>query len=343
MPSALSPRLLLSLLLVQVLVALAACSSSSREPDPTAHLAQGRPTTPAQSSTARSTSADLRPAVVVNGKAIPWEAVWEPMAEFSGGTIVAEIALDSLLQDEMARRSIVIGSEDVERERAALTRTISQGVGVSDASAQQLVRRVTVARGLGARRMDSLLRRNAMLRVLARENVTLTEDILSRAYDIDHGRRYVTRIITVPDNRQAADLHSSIQSGPPDSIRSRFAEAAVTHSSDPSGASGGLLGPLSPADTTLPAALRSSLASTPAGSLTPVLALDGSFAVALIESVIEPTGVPFESVRPTLEVAVRERLERLQMDVIASELLNSARVSVFDRSLDWGWQNRENR
>lgn len=321
--------------------ALAACSSSNQPLYNAENLSNASGAPPSQSAATgrsnRASSGDLRPAVVVNGQGIAWEDVWEPMAEFAGGTIVSEVVLDRLLQDQMQTRGRVITSHDVERERASLARTIIESVGVSDAAAQQLVTEVSNARGMGPNRMDALLRRNAMLRVLAAENVGVTEDILRRAYEIEHGRRYITRLIIVQDHHQASSILRDLQSGPIDSLRARFAEAAVTHSTDPSGAAGGLLGAISPADTALPAALRETLTATPVGSVSPVLALDQSFAIALIETTLEPTGVAFESVRPGLETTVRERLERLQMDVIAREMLAGARITIFDRSLEWGW------
>ncbi len=320
----------------------AACSSSGGDSYNMENLSPDPRSTPAQTSasrgSSRSASGDLRPAVVVNGQGIAWEDVWEPMAEYAGGTIVSEVVLGRLLEEQMQTRGRTITQDDVERERSSLTRTVVEGVGVSDAAAQQLVRDVTVARGLGPHRMDALLRRNAMLRVLASENVAVTEDILRRAHEIEHGRRYVTRLIVVADHREASDILRNLQNGPADSLRARFAEAAVTHSTDSSGASGGLLGAISPADTALPVALREAVAATPVNVISHVLALDQSFALAMVEAVLEPTGVAFGSVRPALEVTVRERLERLQMDVIARELLGGARVSVFDRSLEWGWQ-----
>lgn len=324
---------------------LGACSSSQRDPDPMRNLAQPRPATPRQADVTerRGSSTEARPALVVNSQPVAWETVWEPMAEYAGGVIVSEVTLDALLEAEMSRRGLTVGPAEIESERRALTRTIVAGVGVTDDAAQQLVRQVTIARGLGPRRMDSLLRRNAMLRVIARESVVVTEEVLRRAHEIEHGRRYLTRVITVATHREASDLRSSIALGPPESLRARFAEAAVSRSTDPSGAAGGFLGPLSPADTTLPGALRESLASTPPNTMTPVLLLDNTFALALVEGTVEPSGVSIESVRPVLEVSVRDRLERLQMDVIARELLDSARVSVFDRSLNWGWENGRSR
>ena len=319
------------------------CASGPR--DPMENLAQGRAEAPAgprtggSSASGRVGEGELRPAVVVNGRPVAWEDVWEPMAEHSGGTVVSEVVLDSILAQEMVDRGVTIGASEVEAERAALTRTIVEGVGVGDQQAQQLAREVMLARGLGPHRMDRLLRRNAMLRVLARESVVVDEATLRRAYEVEHGRRYVTRVITVGTSREASEVWSQLAAGPSDTLRSRFAEAAVARSTDPTGGAGGLIGAISPSDTSLPGPLREAVASTPAGSMGPVMAFDNSFAIAMVESVMEPTGVAFESVRPGLEVTVRDRLERLQMDVIAREMLASARVSVFDRSLNWGWES----
>jgi hypothetical protein len=145
-------------------------------------------------------------------------------------------------------------------------------------------------------------------------------------------------VITLSTQREASDLRAALQAGSPDSLRSRFAEAAVERSTDPTGAAGGMLGPISPADTTLPPTLREMIQATPPGMLTPVMLFDDSYALALVESALEPSGVAYEQVRPAIEASVRDRMERLQMDVIAREMLDTARVSVFDRSLNWGWE-----
>lgn len=322
-----------SIALIAGIALMAGCGTSGqRDPMNTTGTQRPSPPRPGQG------AADLRPALVVNGDGVGWDDVWEPMAEYAGGIIVSEVVLDHLLDREMRRRGVVVGASDIDRERNALTRTIAEGVGVGDVAAQQLVREVTLARGLGPRRMEALLRRNAMLRRIASESVVVTEDLLVLAHEIEHGRRFVARLIVAEGHREASEIRAQLESGPRESLRSRFAEAAVERSTDQSGAAGGLLGPLSPSDTALPSALRSALASTPVGGISPVIALDRGFGVVLVESVVEPSGVPLASVRPSLERTVRDRLERLEMDSIARELLASARVSIFDRSLHWGWE-----
>ncbi|MCB9840350.1 MAG: peptidyl-prolyl cis-trans isomerase [Phycisphaeraceae bacterium] len=324
------------------LACLVGCAGSAQR-DPMSAMSQDTPPPPRPRTSGGSADADIRPAIVVNGQGVAWDDVWPALAEHSGGAIVAEVVLDTLLQADLARRGLSISPRDIEHERQALTRTIVEGVSVSDQQAQILARRVADARALGPHRMEALLRRNAMLRAIARESVAPTEDALRRAYDIEHGRRFVTRLITLPDHRAASDLERSLRAGDPASLRARFAEAAVARSTDPTGAAGGLLGPISPADSSLPAALRQSVATMTPGSMTPIIALDTGFALAYVESVIEPDAVAFESVRPALEQRVRERMERIEMDVIAREMLASARVSVLDRSLDWGWQTGRSR
>lgn len=318
------------------------CAGSSQR-DPMGGMSQATPQSPRPRSAGGSGGTDIRPAVVVNGQGVSWDDVWPAVAEHAGATVVGEVVLDSLLMADLGRRGLAITQTDIEYERQALTRTIVEGVNVSDQQAQILARRVADARGLGPHRMEALLRRNAMLRAIARASVSPSEDAVRRAYEIEHGRRFVTRLITLPDHRAASDLERSLRTGDPASLRARFSEAAVAQSTDPSGSAGGLLGPISPADTSLPASLRQSVATMTPGSMTPIIALDTGFALAYVESVIEADGVAFEAVRPALERRVRERLERIEMDVIAREMLASARVSVLDRSLDWGWQNGRSR
>ena len=220
-----------------------------------------------------------------------WDDVWEPMAEYAGGIIVSEVVLDHLLDREMRRRGVVVGASDIDRERNALTRTIAEGVGVGDVAAQQLVREVTLARGLGPRRMEALLRRNAMLRRIASESVVVTEDLLVLAHEIEHGRRFVARLIVAEGHREASEIRAQLESGPRESLRSRFAEAAVELPTDQSGAAGGCSGRSAPRTRRAP--LR------PCGRWPPPRwagsrrdRLDRGFGVVLVESVVEPSGVP---------------------------------------------------
>jgi hypothetical protein len=60
----------------------------------------------------------------------------------------------------------------------------------------------------------------------------------------------------------------------------------------------------------------------------------------LLENDIPPDGLSFEQALPSLERLVRLRQERLLMDRLARNLLAQARITVFDESLNWAWQNR---
>ncbi len=269
-----------------------------------------------------------RSAVVayVDGTAIRRSALWPGLVEAAGQTVLDEVVLDRLLTERFAAQGRTLTGADVAAELSALSESLSDDPDEAARLLNELRRR----RGLGDDRFDRLLRRNAMLRQLVADEVAVSDAQAQRLYDRRYGPRYRVRLFTADSARAAQRLRARALAGEP------FGELAARHSTDASAAQGGLLSPISPLDPTYPQAVRDALPKLDPATergLSPVIALEGGFAVLKLEEVQEAQAVPFEEVKENLRRAARRQGERLRMEQLANALREGADVLVLDPAL----------
>ena len=276
-----------------------------------------------------------RAPVVLNGSPIPWSELHPYLAEAGGRAALEEAMLDRLIDRELESQGLRVTQADADAEYAELVTLLRTRVGDGGEDSETLVVDMRRAMGLGPHRFKATLMRNAKLRALVRDRVEVSEDDLRLAYEIDYGPRTRVRLITTPTQRDAAAVSRSLAGLGGESLRLGFAQAAMDHSTDPSGPAGGLIESLSPADPAYPAGLTQAISGLSVGQMTPVIALDNGYALAFVEATIPATGTSMAAVRERLEREVRARRERLAMERLALQLLERASVTVFDPSLEW--------
>lgn len=217
---------------------------------------------------------------------------------------------------------------------------MTQDAGISPTAAADVLDDLRTRRGLGPTRFDSLLRRNAALRRLVRDSVSVSNPEIEAALAARYAERVNTRIIVVRTEREASNLRSQLKDVP-GSITVLFAQLAMQHSLDASAPRGGLLDPFSLEDATYPIALRQALQSlAPGDSITPSIALDGGYAIVLLEGRSPSPYAKRPGDESMIEQQIRLRKERIAMDQLARRLLDAAGVTVFDESLAWSWSRR---
>lgn len=271
----------------------------------------------------------------IDSREVTWDELAPRLAEAAGGLVVEEITLDRLLTEEMARRGMQVTDRDLANERDWLELTILEGAPQVGASSGDLLYQVRQRRGLGPTRFDALLRRNAMLRALVRDRVTVREDQVQLAWRVQHGERLRIRLIVTRTEREAQAAVSRALAGDGAGVELRFAELAQELSTDPSGARGGLIEPFSAEDPAYEQAVRATAASLQPGQIGPVVAIRNGFAAVYLDERLSADGVSFEQARGDLTEQLRRRQERLLMDEVAGQLLAEARVRVLDESLNW--------
>ncbi len=290
----------------------------------------------AQTSVPKRGSND-KPPLIVQGHVVPWSRIMPGLSEAAGATVMREIVLSMMLDEELAQQGLVLKAGAVETERGYLVESMRRSFENQGVDAGELIERIRLQRGLGPVRFGRLLESNAKLRLLVQDQIIVKEQTINEAYQIRHGPRYECLLITTQSRQQAVDALKRISDM--GNTQVAFSAIAQAMSTDPSAANSGRIGIISPADTSITQAIRSILSTLQAGQISPVIAMDDRFALIFVVRQIPPTGVPMADVEDQIRQSLTHRLERLAMEQLADRLVAQARVTVFDRSLDWSWNS----
>jgi hypothetical protein len=330
-----------------LIVALTACGPGGCGPDTGPE--SGGELAPAPSRAAGQAAFD-RPAAMVDGQPVGWDAIRPGLAELAGGPVLQEVVLDRRLATELRERALEVTPEVAARERTILVQTLGRDIGnrpQDEVEVDRVISEVRRSRGLGDARFAALLRRSAGLRLLIQDQVTVNEGSIRQAYAIRYGPRRTARIITLPTQAEAVKVLDQLvgapEEGPRDTgkLHERFERAVREQSTDATRARGGLMDPMSVEDPTYPMVLRQAIGALKPGEISPVLAIDHGYAIVLLEGITPETGPTIENAHEELAALVRLRQERQLMDAKAAELLARPGVTILDRNLEWSWRASE--
>jgi hypothetical protein len=275
---------------------------------------------------------------VVGGMAVSWEELRDSLAEAGGGVVLEEVVLDRELAKLLGARGLQVSEAEVEGERVRLLDMIAVDSKLSTSEADQALARIRSARGLGPTRFGQLLRRNAALRALVSSTAVVSPEERAREMELALGAKVSAVLVLMPDEKEAALVRAGLME-PPGPSAARLSALALARSIDPSARAGGRVGPIHPADPRVPATLRSALQSLAIGELSSVIAVDGGFALLIVESRTEPlTATP--ELEQRVEADLRERAMRLAMERLAHQIMSETSVTGMDESMRWGWDRR---
>ena len=136
-------------------------------------------------------SGNVMPTALIDGYPINEDEFRDLTAETSGRLILNEMAIDMVLARRLDEAGLVVGDADVARERQALLDSLDDDGG----QAVRLVRELRKRRSLGSRRFDNLMRRNAGLRMLVRDDVDISDSIIGPYATISKGSKISESII----------------------------------------------------------------------------------------------------------------------------------------------------
>jgi hypothetical protein len=275
-----------------------------------------------------ATFVDARPAAMIDGKSVTWGDLRPALTDLAGAEALREFVLDRKLEATLVQGGVVVTSDDIAAERKLLLESLSDDPN----TAIRLLDELRAKDNLGKSRFEATLRRNAGLRALVRNNVTINEDALRTMHEVVHGARRQARIMVLPDLSTAQAAINLVNSG------ASFADVAVEMSTDASAARGGLLEPISQADPNYPESLRQTLFSLNTGAMSGPVLMGDKYAVVLMVKRIAADGMTLQEARPTLERLVRVSQERMLMDQMARRITLDTTVTVFDEQLNEAWQ-----
>jgi len=279
-----------------------------------------------------------RPAATADGAALSAAELHARLGEAAGAVILEELALDSLIEREARAQGVALPESAAEDERQLLFQRITDEARLGQDQAGVLIDRFRRARGLGPKRFAALLERNAKLRALVRTNSIVSEEAIAAAAQRELGPTVRARILVTSNASDASAMQSQLAAAPTADRSASFATLAYERSRDPSAPRGGLFGPVSPNDPTIPASIRPFLGGVP-GTLSSTIAVDNGFAILLIEEQLPAAAETPESLAAAKQRA-RTRQEREAMERLTADMLARARITVFDESSRWSWEGR---
>lgn len=323
-----------SSLAIAILVAMTGCSASKPSSD-VAGLERAEESIKSQPDAKTPGAARESIAMLIGQDVIGWSQI-QPLLAETAGPVLEEIALDHILKIQCAQAGITISSLDITLEERRLVDRLSNAANADPAASSELLERVRNSRGLGPRRYQALLQRNAMLRKIVASEVTVTPAQLEQALAVRHGPKFRGRVLLTRSEREAAAARAQIaaSSDPKSAITSLAAASAETARVYPAG----MVEPISAADPTYPSGLRAVIAKMKPGEVSPVIALDRNFAVFVLEEILP--GLASTSSDSSIEADVRDVNERMAMERKANQLLEIAGVNVLDPDLRWSWERR---
>lgn len=276
-----------------------------------------------------------RPPAIAFDARIDWAQLQPYLAEIGGREVLEEAILDAAIDRELAGTAQSITATAIEAERRIVIETVAEESQTSGDQAAGLVEELRRARGLGPKRYAGQLRRNAALRAMVAGGVLVGRDEIELARRLNYGERVKARLVVCRDERDASAIRAALAALSGDQLRAEFTRMAMERSVHSTRASGGDLGVVSPEDPSLAVPLQEELRATGAGSLTGLVLVAEGYGLALVESRLPATTAPTDA---EIERRVRLRKERIAMDELANRLVAGARVTVFDESLRWSWE-----
>ncbi len=283
------------------------------------------------------TRAGERPVATVAGEPVYADDFYAWMSELAGGTVLEELAVSRQVEKELASRGLKIEKSDVDAERRNMA--VATDRTLTDAELAIALRRVQQARGLGPSRFKALIERNAGLRRLIRDEVQVGDADVRGEIDLKYGPRTRVRIIVTPNEGDAIAARARLDATAAAERSKRFAEEAALVSFDPSASRGGEIEPLSAADTNYAMGVRRAMTKLAPGEMSPIIKLENGYALLLCEGSVAAVTPPADA-EELASARVRLREERVAMERLARKFLQSAQVTIFDRTLDWSWNAR---
>ncbi len=247
--------------------------------------------------------------------------LWQTLIHMNGQQALDEAVLDIGIAKELERLDIAINASDLHHERALLVEAfkVEQFDDIFDV--------LWETRSLSEQQVEQLIRRNAGLRKLVANSVHVTDEAIERMYHILHGPSAATCVVICNSREDIHKALDALQKG------QSFSDVAKNHSVDPSKANGGLIGSVVYADPKWPAPLREQVKSLKLGSYSSPFLMDEAWVIAFKQDEQTGSGLALESVKEEVSLVAKRALERLKMDRLTEQILQTYQPTIYDDTL----------
>ena len=269
---------------------------------------------------------------IVNTQAIRQENLWPSLIELGGGEVFQEYVLSIELETALQQRNFKVLPTDIQNEEQLLSTLVSGVPTVSWASGASVVNdaamnEIMLQQGYGKIRKSRLLWRNAALRKLVQDQVTLNDAAAHRMYSIVHGPRYPTRIIVVSTLKEANNVISRINLG------DNFSDVAIDVSIDSSASRGGHVNSISTSDPTWPAPIREAISTIEVNTTSNPIFIGDRWIVLTVSDAPTSSSTTFEDAELEMKNLAKLSQERFLMETLAKSLVDNSNVKIIDIDL----------
>ena len=256
----------------------------------------------------------------VDGKPIYMEQLVEILLRGQGLGYARVLVRNEQIRQELQKEKIVVTEADIKTEQEIiLTRMASKAKTPQER--WRVFEKILAEKGMSRDQWVQTIRLASGVRKLAERDVQVTDEQVRMTFNHRHGRQVVVRDIEVKSLTKAEQVLRELEAG------KDFASLAWKHSMGKSASKRGLMPPIGPKSTNVPAALReAALALSKVGDVSEPVLTGKTFHLLKAERFIEPKKVKFKDVKDKIAAEVRAFLIVRNQKLILLGLARKAKV-----------------
>lgn len=263
----------------------------------------------------------------VNNKPISMDEFVKMLILGYGTPIAQQLIANEVVRQEAEKKGLAVTEQDVQAEHR-MTLANMFGQVSRDEQRERLLEGLLERNHVSHQQWKLTMHRNALLRKLAEQGLTVSEDELQEEFARQHERKVEARHIQTATLADAQKVLRELASG------AEFAALVAKYSTGPSVKDAGLLPPFGHKDPGVPPAIRqAALAMGKVGEVSEPIQVGTAFHVVKLVRIIEPKDVRFADVKEQLRSAVRaKKIQARQQDILRI-LVRGAKIRYVEPTL----------
>ena len=253
----------------------------------------------------------------VCGEPIPMSSLCELLIEANGLPLAQQLIAEELVRQESVRRGVDVTEKEIQAESDL---TLKQMFPQIDQAPQreQLLAQLLQQRNMTPKVWQIVMRRNAHLRRMVADTVSIDQKQLEDEFAGEYGRKVRVRHIQVPTLQAAQEVLRRVNGG------EDFLKILEEVSTSTTASEGGLLPPIGKTTPIPPAIREAALAMTEVGEVSQPVQTATAFHILKLEEIIKPQDVGLADVRGRIEDALLQRNVRNAQNALLMDLLKNA-------------------
>jgi len=259
----------------------------------------------------------------VEGKPVYMEAANDLLFRSYGTQVAEQLIANELVRQAAEKENITITQEDIQEELdkslAGLFRSTSQ-----PADRAKLLDTFLQRRNISRKQWDLTMRRNAILRKLVKDQVSVSDEEIHDVYLGQYGKKAQVSMIQVASLPEAQEIIEKANLEGAD-----FAKLAQKYSKHGSARMGGALPPLGQADKTAPPAiLQAAMALKEVEDISDPIQVATDFYILKLNNIIEPSDVKLDDVTAEIKARLLEQKIRAEQMQYLRNSFESAEIKL---------------